>query len=180
MYKFKKPNKPIVYNEKQLYNYGINRLSVREYSRAELEKKMLNYGTPELVKNALDKLISQNYLSDIRRAKSIYSQYKEKESLSKVKRRMSEKGITKDTMEEFFEELNEEKELSNIEIPTEIENATQLLLKKYKKIDPNLEFDEKNKLKQSMIRFLASRGYNFGDIAKAIQAFNMEIDEYSE
>lgn len=180
MYKFKKPNKPIVYNEKQLYNYGINRLSVREYSRAELEKKMLNYGTPELVKNALDKLISQNYLSDIRRAKSIYSQYKEKESLSKVKRRMSEKGITKDTMEEFFEELNEEKELSNIDIPTEIENATQLLLKKYKKIDPNLEFDEKNKLKQSMIRFLASRGYNFGDIAKAIQAFNMEIDEYSE
>jgi SOS response regulatory protein OraA/RecX len=180
MYKFKKPNKPIVYNEKQLYNYGINRLSVREYSRAELEKKMLNYGTPELVKNALDKLVSQNYLSDIRRAKSIYNQYKEKESVSKVKRRMSDKGITKDTMEEFFEELNEEKELSNIEIPTEIDNATQLLLKKYKRIDSDLDFDAKNKLKQSMIRFLASRGYNFGDISKAIQAFNMEIDEYSE
>ena len=180
MYTFKKPKKPIVYNEKQLYNYGINRLSVREYSRAELEKKMLNYGTPELVKNALDKLVSQNYLSDIRRAKSIYNQYKQKESSSKVKRRMSEKGITKDTMEELFEQLEEEKTYCNSEMPTEIENATHLLLKKYKKIDPDLEFEAKNKLKQSMIRFLASRGYNFGDISKAIQAFNLEVDEYSE
>lgn len=180
MYNFRKPKKPIVYNEKQLYNYGINRLSVREYSRIELEKKMLNYGTPELVKNALDRLVAQNYLSDIRRAKSIYNQYHEKESVSKVKRRMGEKGITKDTMEEFFDELAEEKTLSNIETTSEIENATQLLLKKYKKIDPDLDFDAKNKLKQSMIRFLASRGYNFGDIAKAIQAFNLEIDEYEE
>ena len=103
--RWKPTTKTIVYDEKKLYNYGINRLSVREYGRQELFEKMSRFQEdPAMVNTVLDKLENQGYLSDERRTMSILNQYSGRESLYKIKNRMQQKGLDKDLITEVIEE----------------------------------------------------------------------------
>ena len=147
--------KEIIYNEKQLYNYGLNRLNTREFSRQELLTKMKNLQPDlDIVNKVLDLLESKDYLSDIRRAKSIFSQYQHKESINKIKQRLFLKGVKKDVVEDLIENLNEHN-------PTNV--AIKLLIKKFKIYDSTV-YDK-------MVRHLASKGYQYTDISKAIKLF---------
>ena len=112
--------KEIIYSESQLYNYGINRLSEREFGRKELSIKMKRL-QPDIaiVENVLSRLEAKNYLSDERRAKSLIRQFIEREGLGKVKQRLALKGLSQDVIADA---INEVKSL-DIEENAEEKNA---------------------------------------------------------
>lgn len=164
--------KEIIYNEQQLYNYGINRLSSRNYARKELLDKMKRL-QPDLeqVNRVLDKLEDQKYLSDHNRARSIFNQFNGRESINKIKNRMLQKGVKKDVVENFIEDciLNQEKEYEEQEITSEVSDAYDLVLKKFKTYD----YEKRDK----MTRFLASKGFKYDSINKAIIKLKEEAEE---
>jgi SOS response regulatory protein OraA/RecX len=174
--KFKKKTpfvkKEIIYDERKLYNYGINRLSVRDYGYNELCQKMSRYQHDiEMVHKVLDKLVSQGYLSDERRIRSMLIQYKSRESINKTKSRMLQSGFTKDQIEEVIDKIEEQNIniVDEDEFSEEIKKTIDLLIKKYK------TFNKDNWDK--MVRFLASKGFKYGDIIKGIKEFSiLELD----
>lgn len=160
--------KEIIYDEKKLYNYGINRLSVRDYGRNELSKKMAKFQQDsDLINKALDKLEEQGYLSDERRTISLLNQFSGRESINKTKNRIYQKGLSKDLVQEVIEnrtvELEEEQES-----PEQI-TASELIEKKFRNFD--VEKDDLKKTKEKMVRFLASKGFKYDDIKKAMSKF---------
>lgn len=154
-YKPKKPFSEIEYDYKKLYNYAINRLSSRDYSRKELFDKMNRFKTePGDIDKALDKVQELGYLSDERRANNIINIYKNKESIFKIQRRLLEKGINKSLIEEIFLEKTDETE----------ETILNLLNQKFKIYNKD-NWDK-------MVRFLASKGFKYNDISKGIKNFS--------
>lgn len=148
--------KEIIYNEQQLYNYGINRISEREWARKELQTKMRRlHPDLEIVNRVLDKLESQGYLSDARRAKSILNQFNSRESINKTKQRIAMKGVSKEVVQEVIDE--------NFEGLDEVATAVELLTRKFKEFNPEL--------RDKMMRHLASKGFRFDSISKAIARF---------
>ena len=165
--RWKVTTKEIIYDEKKLYNYGINRLSVRDYGRNELSKKMAKFQQDsDLINKALDKLEEQGYLSDERRTLSMLNQYAGRESIYKIKNRMQQKGLDKDFVQEIIEEKN-----SNSSEGEELV-ATELLHKKFKNIE--LVIEDKQKNSEKMIRFLASKGFKYDIIKKSMTAYFLE------
>lgn len=167
--KYKNKRKPyvkkeIIYDSRQLYNYGINRLSTRNYGRKELSLKMQRYQKDvAMVDAVLDKLEEQGYLSDERRIRSILSQYQHKESVNKTKIRLSQKGFTKDQIEEVLEQQIEIQDPNN-EFTAEEEIILKLLETKFK-------FYNKDNW-EKMVRFLAAKGYKYPVISKCIKVFS--------
>lgn len=170
MTNFRKPTKPIVYEYDKLLRYGLNRLSEREFARKELHKKMANYQSDATIINqVLDKLEESGYLSDYRRAKSIYNQYQNKESFSKTKGRMSVKGVSREAIEQISDEIaqaNDEKkeqiEAQGLEsVAPDVEKSFHLLQDRFGIFDKE-KYDK-------MVRFLASKGYRYNDISRAIK-----------
>lgn len=158
VYKKRKPLNEIEYSAQKLFNYAINRLSSRDYARKELFDKMNRFKTqPGDIEKTLDRLAELGYINDERRAKSLVTQYSKKESLHKIKNRLTQKGISRDLAQSVIEQANEE----------QIENpAVELLNKKFKIYDKN-NWDK-------MVRFLASKGFRYDEISKAIRAFAEE------
>lgn len=155
--------KEIIYNEQQLYNYGLNRLSSRDYLRAELFTKMSNL-QPEadMVNRVLDKLETLGYINDKRRIRSVFNSYKSKESSNKTKNRLIQKGATKDLIEEVLFEI-EDSSSQVYEYDAETDAALILLDKKFKSYNP----DNRDK----MLRFLISKGYNYSLCSKVLRIF---------
>jgi regulatory protein len=148
------------YNFKQLYNYGINRLYAREYSKKELFEKMKKYQPDiKIIQDVLLLLENNGYLSDKRKAQSIINHYSNKESFSKISTRLKYLGISSDIIDELFDS-NIQKENDSITI------ILNLLEKKFKK------YDENNYLK--MVRFLSQKGFSYDDIKKSILLFKEE------
>lgn len=156
--------KEIIYNEQQLYNYGINRISSRDYLRAELFTKMSNLQPdPDMVNRVLDKLTTQGYIDDKRRIRAVFNSYSSKESSSKTKNRLIQKGASKDLIEEVLYELEDDNSTKNFEYDQETDAALILLDRKFKIYNK----DEREK----MLRFLISKGYNYSLCTKILKIF---------
>lgn len=166
--------KEIIYDERQLYNYGINRISSRDYGRQELVVKMKRLQPDlEMINKVLDKLQSQGYISDESRARSLFNQFDGKESINKTIQRILKIGISRDTIDDVVEQRREQQvalspddEFDEDKMSVEVENALELLGKKFRFYD----FLKKDK----MVRFLASKGYKYDSISKAIKHFSNE------
>lgn len=162
----------IVYDLKKLYNYGLNRLSTREYSRKELQTKMRRFQSDlTMVEEALNKLTALGYLSDTRRASAILRQRQSMESINKTKNRMAQKGVSQEEIAICVEEhkhhaleLAGDEKSSYEEI--EADKAAELLGRKFR------VFNEGKKLK--MQRFLLGRGFRFDTVNKAFRLFEKQ------
>lgn len=156
--------KEIIYNEKQLYNYGLNRLASREYGRKELQLKMVRLQPDlDMVNAVLDKLEKLGYLSEERRIKSILSSYSSSESISKTKQRILQKGMDKELLEQIIADKAEELIGEQTPIGLEIETAVNLLERKFRSFNS----EDWNK----MVSFLARKGYSYDKIKAAVEVF---------
>lgn len=156
--------KEIIYNEQQLYNYGINRISSRDYLRAELFTKMSNLQPDsEMVNRVLDKLTNQGYIDDKRRIRAVFNSYSSKESSSKTKNRLIQKGASKELIEEVLYELEEDNLTKNFEYDKETDAALILLDRKFR------TYNHDNR--EKMLRFLISKGYNYSLCTKILKIF---------
>jgi regulatory protein len=151
--------KEVIYSEDQLYKYGLNRLSEREFGQKELFKKMLRLQPDsEIVQKVIERLVEKDYLSDERRAKSLIRMF-ERDGIKKIERKLKEKGIVQDVIEIEMLEVKERR--SNGTGESDTDKAYELLVKKFK----DFKFDDY----QKATRFLVSRGFSFDDIKRAIK-----------
>lgn len=150
------------YNDKQLYNYGINRLAEREYLVAELRTKMLRMQpNVQQVDAALQKLIDAGLLSEDRAIQSYFYRYGQRESIHKTKQRLLQKGADKSLIEEYYEKAKQsQNQVDDITGELPELKAYTVLTKRYSAYDINNH--------QKMVRFLASRGFKYDEISKAI------------
>ena len=155
--------KEIIYNEQQLYNYGLNRLSSRDYLRVELFTKMSNLQPEsEMVNRVLDKLANLGYIDDKKRIRAVLNYYSPKESSNKTKNRLIQKGASKELIDEVIYELKEE-DTVNYEYDSEIDSGLTLLDRK---------FDSYNaEIRDKMLRFLISKGFNYTICTKILKIF---------
>lgn len=129
-------------------------LSFRARSQAEMEKKLLEKFSPDVVKDALRKLTNYNYIND----KEFTRTWIETRKIGRGKRMLAfelkNKGVAKEIIEE---------ELTGLENDEEFEHALSLVRSKskYQNLDRNEAY-------QKVGAFLSRRGYNYEIIKKVL------------
>lgn len=151
------------YDEKRLWTYCIWLLSKRDYTAFEITSKMKKHQPDmEQVQNVLEKLIQSNYINDERRSTSIAQSYLQKEAPSKLKQRLSMKGVDKDTINLVIEQ-NSSPEL-------EFKTALTLLERKFKTYNKDVY--------SKYVSHLSMRGFSWEIISKSIIDFkNKSFEE---
>lgn len=149
--------KKIVYEE-NLINCKETALKIIERSyktKKEMEKRLLEKGyNLEEINETLKFLERYNFINDESYAKAFIKDKTKTQGKQKIKYALKNKGISEEIIEE---------ELSNLDMEREKENANILALKKYNILIKRE--NDKYKIKEKIIRFLISRGYNY-EVAK--------------
>lgn len=149
--------KKIAYEE-NLINCKETALKIIERSyktKKEMEKRLLEKGyNLEEINETLKFLKRYNFINDESYAKAFVKDKTKTQGKQKIKYALKNKGISEEIIEE---------ELSNLDMEREKENANILALKKYNILIKRE--NDKYKIKEKIIRFLISRGYNY-EVAK--------------
>ena len=149
--------KKIAYEE-NLINCKETALKIIERSyktKKEMIKRLLEKGYAlEEINETLKFLEEYNFINDESYTKAFINDRTKTQGKQKIKYALKNKGVSDEIIEE---------ELSKLDMEKEKENANILALKKYN-ILIKRESD-KYKLKEKIIRFLISRGYNY-EVAK--------------
>ena len=149
--------KKIAYEE-NLINCKETALKIIERSyktKKEMIKRLLEKGYAlEEVNETLKFLEEYNFINDESYTKAFINDRTKTQGKQKIKYALKNKGVSDEIIEE---------ELSKLDMEKEKENANILALKKYS-ILIKRESD-KYKLKEKIIRFLISRGYDY-EVAK--------------
>ena len=134
--------------------------SRREYCVSDIRTKLMKEleGDAQKVETALNKLIEERYVDDLRYA-TAYA--RDKASISgwgatKIRYMLSAKGVAKDVGSAAMNELDESKAASRLE---------KLLEHKYK----SLKDDPQWKIK--LLRFALGRGYSYDEVSDQIRRF---------
>ena len=134
--------------------------SRREYCVSDIRTKLMKEleGNAQKVETALNKLIEERYVDDLRYA-TAYA--RDKASISgwgatKIRYMLSAKGVAKDVISEALNEVDESKATSRLE---------KLLEHKYK----SLKDDPQWKIK--LLRFALGRGYSYDEVSDQIRRF---------
>ena len=134
--------------------------SRREYCVSDIRTKLMKEleGDAQKVETALNKLIEERYVDDLRYA-TAYA--RDKASISgwgatKIRYVLSAKGVAKDVISEALNEVDESKAASRLE---------KLLEHKYK----SLKDDPQWKIK--LLRFALGRGYSYDEVSDQIRRF---------
>ena len=136
---------------------ALHLLEKQDRTEANLKQKLREGGYPdEVADNAVAYVLSYHYVDDRRYADNYIYFHKDEKSRQRLKQDLLAKGIAKELIEQAIEEGYETDERELIE---------KLLKKKH--YDPT-NADKKEQAK--MYRFLASRGFQSGDIMDAMRA----------
>lgn len=147
-----KPKEIVVYDDKRLWQYAIWLLSRKDYTVSEMTQKLKKHQPDmEKVQSITNKLIEAKYIDDERRARNLVNSLKNKDSVSKMKQRLSQKGVSKETIVQVIEE--------NIGENEQQETANAILIKKFKIYNKDME--------TKYYQFLANRGFGWDIISKA-------------
>lgn len=149
--------KKIAYEE-NLINCKETALKIIERSyktKKEMEKRLLEKGyNLEEINETLKFLERYNFINDESYTKAFIKDKTKTQGKQKIKYALKNKGVSEEIIEE---------ELSNLDMEREKENANILALKKYNVLIKRE--NDKYKIKEKIIRFLISRGYNY-EVAK--------------
>jgi regulatory protein len=161
-YQDKKDKPPKVFDEKALRHKSIELLARREYSYAELEKKLLVLSEDEVtIHRILDWLIEMELQSDTRFAKMfLRSKAVGGYGPVRIKLELKAKGIHEFLIENTFAELAFDWD----------EEVDRLLIKKIK--DASLD---DMKLKNKVMGYLQRRGYTLNQIYSGFDRFTQEV-----
>ncbi len=136
---------------------AMNCLMVRDYSEAELYRKLLNKGfAKEYAAYGISYVRSYHYTDDLRYACQLAKERKGRVSRRQICALMQQKGLDMSVIEEALEE-------SAWEDDAGIEHE---ILKKYREVDEFFENSEKDR--QKFLQFLVRKGYDYADIRRVI------------
>jgi regulatory protein len=137
----------------------LHLLESRDYTQKELREKMKSAYPSEIVEAAIDYAASYNYVDDDRYCTRYIECYRHKHARTWINRRLLEKGISKDCIEEQWERI--EPDGSSQREDAQIET----LLQKHH-YDPDMA-DEKQR--RRLFAMLARRGYEISQIVEALR-----------
>ena len=140
---------------KKCYNYSLNLISRRDYSKHKLSQKLRLRGhTQEEIDQTIDLLISQNYLREAE-----YKRIRIRQLLAKgyASNFIIQKGAQEklDISLEDIELIKSDYEISDDE------QIEKLIQKKVRYISTPQNFDDKQKIKNRILRLLLSKGYKY-------------------
>lgn len=137
----------------QVYDYALDLLTVRDYSTAELQKKLSVKGAPEdFVTEAVAKLKEYGFLDERRYAYRVLEAWKAKKYYGR--KHLQAELNKKNVAAEYFAEINEA--FSDEEEYEHALTAWKLFLKKNQKRIS----EQDNKLYAAAVRFMAARGFS--------------------
>lgn len=141
-------------------------------SRKEVEKKLKTKEISEdVINSTLDSAESYGYIDDENFTKTFINEKIRSKGRFKVIKDLMDKGIEKEIIDEAFTDEMEDKEYTYLLTATE---------KKYSALK-NREEDIR-KIKEKLMRFLLSRGYDYENIKRAMEEVlsNEMDDEYED
>ena len=135
---------------------ALRLLSGREYSRAELERKLASHeeATGDLAR-ALDELQAKDFISERRVIESVINRRAAKLGASRIRQELQGKGLDRDAVTEAVAGLKD----------SELERAREVWRRKFgsKSAEDLAEPAERGK----QMRFLAARGFG-GDVIRKV------------
>ncbi len=132
---------------------ALRLLSGREYSRAELERKLAEFEEePGALTKALDELQAKGFISEQRVVASVLHRRSAKLGTSRIRQELQSKGLDRETVDQAVEQLR----------ATEVDRAREVWRKKFGV--PPTDAAERGK----QMRFLASRGFGGDAIHKVV------------
>jgi regulatory protein len=141
---------------------ALRLLSGREYSRAELVKKLSQFETaPGELEKALDELQAKDFINEQRVVDSVLHRRSAKLGTARIKQELQSKGLDAGAVLDAVDLLKS----------TEVERAREVWRKKFNTAPENTA--ERGK----QMRFLMSRGFGSEAIRKVISGAFEEFDE---
>lgn len=141
---------------------ALRLLSAREYSRAELVKKLTPFETsPGELAKALDELQAKDFINEQRVVDSVLHRRSAKLGAARIKQELQSKGLDAGAVLEAVDVLKS----------TEVERAREVWRKKFGNAPENAS--ERGK----QMRFLMSRGFGSEAIRKVISGVFKEFDD---
>ena len=148
---------------------ALRLLSGREYSRAELVKKLSQFETtPGELEKALDELQAKDFINEQRVVDSVLHRRSAKLGTARIKQELQSKGLDAGAVLDAVDLLKS----------TEVERAREVWRKKFGKsaeeaLPARISASERGK----QMRFLMSRGFGSEAIRKVISGVFEEFDE---
>ena len=140
---------------------ALRLLSGREYSRAELERKLAAHEeTPGALAHALDELQAKDFINQQRVVDSVVHRRSPKLGTQRIRQELQAKGLEPEVIAEAVAQLR----------TTEVDRARVVWRKKFGA--PAADATERGK----QMRFLASRGFGGDAIRKAMGGSNGDED----
>jgi len=132
---------------------ALRLLSGREYSRAELERRLAEFeDEPGALAKALDELQAKGFISEQRVVESVLHRRSSKLGASRIRQELQSKGLDREAVDQAVAQLR----------ATEVDRARVVWRKKFG--EPPVDASERNK----QMRFLASRGFGGDTIHKVV------------
>jgi regulatory protein len=132
---------------------ALRLLSAREYSRAELERKLAQYEEePGALAKVLDTLAAKDFINESRVLDSVVHRRASKLGASRIKQELQAKGLEPEAVAEAVQALR----------ASEVDRAREVWRKKFG--SPPVDAAERGK----QMRFLASRGFGGDTIHKVV------------
>ena len=132
---------------------ALRLLSGREYSRAELERKLASFEEePGALAKALDELQAKNFINERRVLESVVHRRAAKLGSARIRQELQAKGLDPEAVAQAVQELRY----------TEVERAREIWRKKFG--TPALDATQRAK----QMRFLASRGFGGDTIHRVV------------
>jgi len=153
-------------NIEKALKYAYWLIGRRNHSEKEMRQKLGRNYNSGVVEPVIEKLKLQKVINDDLFAKE-WAEYRLKQNKSKnfVMSELSRKGISRKTAQDIFSEMN-------IDESANAYNSVERKIRQYAKLEP---FKKKNKI----LRFLASKGFDFDVIEQVTQKL-MESDKSEE
>ena len=128
-------------------------LSAREYSRAELTRKLAPHAeSPEQLEQTLDELQAKGFISEARVAESVLNRRSTRLGAARIEQELQAKGLAPELVAQAMDKLK----------GTEPERAQQVWAKKFGQ--PAQDANERAK----QMRFLAARGFSAEVVRKVV------------
>ena len=132
---------------------ALRYLAAREYSRAELERKLAGHAeSPEQLTRVLDDLQAKDFISEARVIESVVNRRQARLGAARIKYELQGKGLAPEAVAEAVSSLK----------ASEVERAREVWRKKFG--EPALDAAARGK----QMRFLAARGFGSDAIRRAL------------
>lgn len=151
---------------KTAYNKTTALCARREYCSGDMIKKLKNWEvSDEIISKVINQLKEEKFIDDTRyarffvRDKAKFNRWGEQ----KIIWAMRQKQISQEIIQEAINQLDQE----------ELQNTLLQLLKEKNR---QIKEDNSYKRKAALVRFATSRGFNYAQIQKGLEAFDLHED----